>query len=97
MTSLEGLSNQPEKSDGERWLELIGSGDLIGTPMPYFIDGRQLMAEEFLSIPECEPHARLLFGYMESMNIDDPRREETIEAAKAMLRHYLNKPAETQG
>jgi hypothetical protein len=80
-----------EKSEGQRWLELLGRGDLVGTPIPYYKEGRQLRAEEF---PILDRDAVLpIFTYIESLAPDDPKREEYIEAARATLDHYMNQPA----
>lgn len=96
MPSNEKSPEDIRKSDGARWLELIGEGDLIGTPIPYFDrDGRQLTAEEFTLIYDqarFEERVLPFFSRLENMSADDPERSEYIEALRAMLHLYLDKP-----
>lgn len=87
-------SGEVKKPDGERWLELLDRGDLVGTPIPYFVDGRQLNAEEFPLLDG--KHVLPIFTAIESLAPDNPKREEYIEAARSALDYYLAKPVEGQ-
>jgi hypothetical protein len=85
-------SRESELPDGERWLTLLGREELIGTPIPYYKDGRQLRAEEF---PELDREAVLpIFTLIESLPLEDPIRAEKIEAANAALDYWLNQPGD---
>lgn len=81
-----------EKPEGERWLEILGEGHLIGTLIPHFREGKQLYAEEFPLI--CGSHARPAFKALENMDPSNPKREEYLEAARATLHYYLSQSAE---
>lgn len=72
---------EPEP-DGVRWLKLIGRGDLIGVPTKH---GQP--AEEFPSL--CPQNAVDVFISLESLKINDPRREAGIAAARAMIDSHL--------
>lgn len=88
----ESTAERREETEGERWLKLLGREDLIGVPIPYHHEGRQLRAEEF---PLLDRERVLpIFTYIESLPPDDPKRRELIEAANVTLDHYLNKPSE---
>lgn len=83
-----------EESEGVRWLKLLGREDLIGTLTQYTHpeDGHQLNAEEF---PVLDREAVIpIFTVIERMDSDDPKRESLIEAARASLDYWLNKPVE---
>lgn len=79
-----------ELSEGERWLELLDKGHLKGTLIPYFMDDRQLKAEEFPLL--CGEHARPSFVALERLSPEHPKRQEYINALGNMLNKYLPEP-----
>lgn len=80
-----------EKPEGERWLELIGYGHLVGQPTGYEIDGLPVPAEQFDRL--CGQHARPIFTALESLDSNDPRYEQFRGVARKAFESYFG-PAE---
>ena len=81
-----------EKPDGERWLDLIGYGDLKGQPTGYEIDGQAVLAEQFDML--CGEHARPIFKALERLDPSDPRYKQFIGIARKAFEGYFV-PSET--
>lgn len=81
------------RAEGTRWLELIGEGEVVGTPIPYSRDGHQLNAEDFPLL--CGDHVRPVFTALERLDSSDPRRQDYIDSIKRTLNSFLSK--ETEG
>jgi hypothetical protein len=76
------------RSEGTHWLELIGEGHVVGRPIPYTKDGRQLNAEDFPLL--CGDHVRPVFTALERLDISDPRRQVYIDSIKRTLHKFLS-------
>ena len=80
------------RAEGTKWLELIGEGRVVGTPIPYTRDGRQLNAEDFPLL--CGDHVRPVFAALERLDHSDPRRQNYIDSIKRTLNTFLTESAE---
>jgi len=76
-----------EKPEGERWLELIGYGDLIGQPTGRDLDGQPVPAEQFDKL--CE-YVRPIFRGIEGLDPKDPKYEPSIALARKFFDGYFN-------
>jgi hypothetical protein len=92
----EQATTKERQSEGGRWLELLDEADLIGTPIPYYKEGRQLLAEEFTLIYDearYNERVRPLFVALENLLPNDPKREEYKAALRRVLHSYLDRAA----
>ena len=81
------------RAEGIHWLELIDEVHVVGTPIPYTKDGRQLNAEDFPLL--CGDHVRPVFTALERLGKSDPRRQDYVASIKRTLHSFLSESAET--
>lgn len=97
MTNAETPPQSPEyeqKPDGERWLELIGYGDMMDRPTGHYIDGVPVLARDFDKL--CGDHAGPIFAALESINPSHPRYNDFIEAARKAFQSYFANAAQAE-
>lgn len=87
-SSVRNDEREAARSEGIRWLELIGEGHIVGTPIPYEKDGRPLNAEDFPLL--CGDHVRPVFTAIERLEPSDPKRQTYIDSVKRTLHTFLN-------
>lgn len=76
-----------EKTEGERWLELIGYSHLKGQSTGFQIDGQPVLAEQFDQL--CGEHARPIFTALERLDPNDPRYEQFMGVARKAFEGYF--------
>lgn len=84
------IENDPSGSqvpEGERWLGMLGFAHLKGQPTGHFIDGENIPIERFDEL--CGVHARPIFAALESLDLNDPRREHFLQAARSALLKFM--------
>lgn len=82
-----------QRSEGVRWLEIIGYGHLQGQETGYELDGQPVLAEQFDRL--CGEHARPIFTALERLSPDDPRYDRFLGVARKAFEGYFFGPAET--
>jgi hypothetical protein len=103
----ENLTKSPEmKPDGERWLDLLGYGELKGQSTGYYmVDGEPISAKDFAKlgiegqpIPTeefnilCDKWARPVFIGLENSDPNDPEYGAKINIVRKKFNKYFSPP-----
>lgn len=71
----------------EGFLELLGYGHLRGQPTGREIDGKPVLAEDFIKL--CDAHARPALTAFQRMSPDHEDYDEYKDALRAVFRRYF--------